>query len=295
MTIISDFGYIKPKTVAEAIKAMSSGKRVSVLAGGTDLVCRLHGDLVDPELLVDIKDIDELKGISASDGAITIGALVTFSELIESKVIREKFPVIIEASRLVASGGVRNRATMVGNICSAVPSCDSAPPLLVYEAEAVTCGPSGERNIPISKWFTGPKKTALGAGEIVKSISIPIVNGAQGGCYVRLGRCNGEDLAQASVAILALQDRTYRVAFGAVSATPVRALKIEALLKGKTLDDALIKECQKLVSNEISPISDIRSTKEYREEMVKVMLGRGLRSAAARFIGKEPSLCENLI
>ncbi|MBU4484045.1 xanthine dehydrogenase family protein subunit M [bacterium] len=295
MTMSHEFNYIKPSSVADAIEALSESKNGCVLSGGTDLVCWLREGFVTPDVVVDIKDIEKLKEITFKDNTLTIGALVTFAEIIESEVIREKFPLLIESSKMVASTGVRNRATMVGNICSAVPSCEAGTPLLVYEASVVVNGSNGERKIHISDWFKGPKKTALNRGEFVTSIDIQYPERKHGSCYVKLGRYKGEDLAQASVAILILDKNEYRVAFGAVAPTPVRAKNIELELFGKALSDELIKKCKDLVGRDISPITDIRSTKEYREHMIKVMLERGLKAAVARLEGKEKPFGENLI
>lgn len=296
MTIANQFEYARPETIDEAVAVLSeAGEGGIVLAGGTDVVGWLRDELMAPRVLIDIKGIEGLNKIAFENDTLSIGALVTFAELIESNPVREKFPLIVEAARMVASAGIRNRATLVGNICSAVPSCDGGPPLLVYEAEVQIQGPESKLSIPIVDWFAGPKRTAIKRGEIVTSISLPVSRRRCGTCYVKLGRYRGEDLAQAGVAILAREDCVYRVAFGAVAPTPVRAWKIEAELDGKPLDDGLVKACQGLVAKEISPITDIRSTKEYRLHMAQVMLERGLRASVARLEGREPPIGENLI
>lgn len=295
MTISCEFEYIKPQSIAEAVKALAASKNGKVIAGGTDLVCWLHEDLIGPDVLVDIKGLDELKKIEFKNNVLSIGALVTFSEIIESKIIKEKFPILIEASKMVASCGVRNRATMAGNICSAVSSCDSGPALLVYEAEVVVHGKNGERKIPIEKWFVGPKTTSIKSDEFVTYILLKYPNKKFGSCYVKHGRYKGEDLAQSSVAVLLIEGNIYRIAFGAVAPTPIRAKKIETILNGNSLDDILIEKCCELVSSEITPITDIRSSKEYRTHMIKVMLDRALVAVKARFDGKEESFGGNLV
>ena len=184
---------------------------------------------------------------------------------------------------------------MVGNICSAVPSLDSGPALLLYEATVVVKGKDGERRIPIEEWFLGPRKTALKEGEIVEYIEVPLPDKKHGGCYIKLGRYNGEDLAQVGVGVLALSGNEYRVAFCAVGPKPNRARKIEELLKGKEITDSVIEEAKKLVEEEISPITDIRATKEYRMHMAKVMLDRALKAAVERLNGKGPDYGTRLI
>jgi carbon-monoxide dehydrogenase medium subunit len=195
---------------------------------------------------------------------------------------------------------VRNRATLAGNICSAVPSLDGAPALLDYEAVVSVQGSKGKRKIPIGKWFVGPKKTALRNGEMVLGVKIPLPKKKNGTCYVRLGRYRGEDLAQVGVGILALAGDEYRVSFCAVGPVPARATKIERCLNSKELTSELIHEVQELVPDEIQPISDVRAGKEYRMHMAKVMLERGLKAAVARMIGKRsdseaPAYGESLI
>lgn len=296
MSIACEFDYRKPKTLSKAIKLLAKrGRQVRVLAGGTDLVGWLRDSLVAPDLLVDIKGFDELKGISLKNRALVIGALATFSEVLESDLVAEKFPLFQEMAGMVASNGVRNRATLVGNICSAVPCCDAGPVLQVYNAVVHARGPNGKRKIPIGQWFIGPRKTALRPGEIVTSVSVPFPAKKHAGCFVKLKRYRGEDLAQASVAVLVLSGREYRLAFGAVAPIAVRGPRTEALLKGQALSADLLEEAGKLAVEEVVPITDIRATKEYRALMVEVMVKRGLRTAAARLAGKGPAYGINVM
>lgn len=296
MAIAHEFEYFKPESLEEAINlAAKYGDKGRALAGGTDLVVKINDEIEFPDAVIDLKGIKELKRLELKDDRLFIGPLVTFSELIDSPVVRDKFPLLVEASKTVASGAVRNSATLVGNICSAVPSLDSGTPLLVYQAEVEVRGQGGERTIPIGEWFTGPKKNALKPGEIVIGVTIPEIVGRQGGCYVKLGRYRGEDLAQAGVGILALEGNEYRVAFCAVGPVAARAGKIEEIIQGKDLTDSLIEEAKKLVPEEISPITDIRATGEYRMHMAGIMLERGLRAAVARLNGEGPEYGTSVI
>jgi carbon-monoxide dehydrogenase medium subunit len=283
MPITCEFEYRKPKTLPQAIAILSHhGKNASVLAGGTDLLVWLKEGLLSPTALVDVKGIRELHKLELKAGALFVGACVTFTELLESAIVRQKLPLLWECSHTVASVGVRNRATLVGNICSAVPSLDGAPALLDYEAVVLVRGPKGRRRISMADWFAGPHKTALRNGELVLGVKIPLPKKKCGACYVKLGRYSGEDLAQVGVGILALAGGEYRVAFCAVGPVPARATKIERLLHGKRLTDALVREAQHLLPEEIQPITDIRASKEYRMHMAKVMLERGLWAAVER-------------
>lgn len=286
MAIAHQFDYVKPHTIGEAVKVLARfGPRAQVLAGGTDLISLIADNTVAPDMLVDIKGIAGLGDIVFKDGVLTIGALATFTDLRESAVVAKTFPVIREMTASVASAGVRNRATMVGNICSAVPCCDSAPILLVYGAAVLVTGRRSKRVVPLSEWFVGPRKTVLKAGEIVTGIAVPLPRKKHAACFLKLGRYAGEDLAQASVTVLALAGNAYRVAYGSVAPRPIRGEKVEALLAGRPLTDELIGEAVRLAKEEIKPITDIRATKEYRAHMIGVMLECALRAAVARFRG----------
>ncbi len=295
MAIVQEFNYFKPKNIKEAVSLLSQYKNSAVLAGGTDLVCNLKDGMVSPKAVVDIKGIASLFGITFKGDRLKIGALVTFSDLIKSEIIKDYFPLIVEMAKTVASSSIRNRATVVGNICSAVPSMDSAPVLCVYDAEIHVTGPNGKRKIPISKWFKHVRKTAIKKNEIVTSISIPIPADKHTGCFAKLGRYAGEDLAQASVAVLALPNNDYRVSFGAVAPVPIRAKKMEKALRGKSIDDALINTALQLLPDEISPITDIRATKEYRMHMCKIMFERAIKAATERLEGAGPGYGKALI
>ncbi len=289
MAIAHQFDYVKPRTVGEAVKLLARfGTRAQLLAGGTDLISLISDSAVAPDMLVDIKGIAGLDQIAFRDGILTIGALATFTDLLESVVVAKKFPVLREMAAHVASIGIRNRATVVGNICSAVPCCDAGPILLVYEANVLVTGPRSKRAVPLREWFVGPRKTVLKRNEMVTGIAVPLPKKKHAACFLKLGRYAGEDLAQASVTVLAFTGNQYRVAYGSVAPRPIRGEKVEALLAGKPLTETLIAEAAQLAKQEIKPITDIRATKEYRAHMVGVMLERALQAAVARLNGSGP-------
>ena len=294
MTIAHDFAYLRPATMSDALAMLSANPGAMLLAGGTDVVPFLRDDVITPEVVIDIKDVPGLAGIEIEGDSLRIGALVTFSDLIASAIAADVVPMLVEAALTVASVGVRNRATVVGNVCSAVPSCDAGPPLLAYEASMDVIGPAGERSIPILEWFLGPRSQALGAGEIVTGVSIPVLP-AHGGCYAKLSRYRGEDLAQVGVAVVAMPSKRYRVAYGAVGPVPFRVPEIEEYLVGRDLDSETFAGLQPLIIEAIAPIDDIRASKEYRTHMSRVMLERSLAAAAARLAGGGPPYGESVI
>jgi len=289
MAIVQEFKYFKPKNMKEAVSLLTGHKKSFVLAGGTDLVSELKNGMVSPGAIIDIKGIAKLTGIEFSGKVLKIGALVTFSDLIKSGIIHEHFPLITEMSGAVASVAIRNRATIVGNICSAVPCMDSGPVLSVYDAEIHVSGAGCNFRFPVSQWFKGPRKTVLRGQGIATSITISLPAAKHAGCFMKLGRYKGEDLAQASVAVLVLPNRQYRVAFGSVAPVPIRAKKIEKVLNGNPLGDHLLRSAKELIPQEISPITDVRASQEYRMHMCGVMFERALRAAAARLDGAGPA------
>lgn len=283
MPITHEFKYLRPTSLDEALKTLAEyGNTARILAGGTDLVGKIKEGFEEPSILIDIKNIPNLGEISKKESEIHIGANVTFTDLINSTLIKEELPLIWEASKTVASVGTRNRATIVGNFCSAVPSLDSGPALLNYDAIVCLKSSKGERKMPITQWFIGPKKTMHNPDELVTGIIVPVPKIKNAVYYGKLSRYSGEDLAQAGVGIIGFADKTFRIAFCAVGPVPKRSEKLETLLNGKDINDELIEKCKKIIEEEISPITDIRSTKEYRMHMIKVMLERGIKQVVSQ-------------
>jgi CO/xanthine dehydrogenase FAD-binding subunit len=294
VVIANEFDYRRPATLAEVTEILANySGSVHVLAGGTDLVAWLRDDAIAPDLVVDIKNVPGLHDLRLDGDTLRIGALVTFTDLIESDAVKENAPLLAEMSETVASQGIRNRATMIGNICSAVPSCDAGPVLLAYDTTVHLTGPDGDRSIDINDWFLGLRQTARTDDEVVTHVTIALR--PHGGVYVKLMRYGGEDLAQAAVGIVAYADHEYRVAFGAVAPTPIRSARIEDALRGKPLDDTVIADAVAMVRGEISPITDIRASAEYRTRMTEVMLKRGLVAAVERLAGTGPVYGTRLI
>ena len=287
MSIAHEFDYVRPQELKSALLLKDKHKASALIyAGGTDLIVNIKEGMMKPELLIDIKDIPELHRLSLENGILYIGAAVTFCELIESDIVKSACPILLDASKTVASSGVRSRATLAGNICTAVPSLDSAPALLCYDAVVHCASVSGTRDIPVSEWFLAPRRTAIKDNELVIGISLQIPHEKSTSVYLKLGRYGGEDLAQAGWGFWMNESNQYRIAHCALAPKPSRASKIEALLNGKELSDQLIAEAVTLIAEEINPIADLRSSKEYRNHMSGVMLKRGLYALKDRLNGK---------
>ena len=263
------------------------GDGAALLAGGTDLAVWIKEGRLAPACLIDIKGVEGLAKLGRRGGDFFIGSAVTFSMLRQNEDVRNSFPILWESAGAVASVSIRNRATLVGNICSAVPSLDAAPALLVYDASVQVTGARGERVVKITDWFKGVRRTALQPGEIVTGVTLTSVPQRHAGCYVKLARYAGEDLAQAGLAILVTDDHKVRIAHTAVAPFPGRVPALEALLTGREPGAVHWAEAGELLAAAISPINDIRASQAYRFAMIKVMLERGLKAAWARLDGKE--------
>ena len=290
MTLAIDFAYAAPTSLEAALETLAAGNgRVAVLAGGTDLVPWLRDGVAAPDLVVDLKRIPGLAGIEDVDGALRVGCLVTFTDLLHAPLVRDRVPLLAEMAGMVASVGIRNRATLVGNICAAVPCCDAGPALLALGAQVHVAGTGAGRVVPLDAWFAGPRQTTIRPGELVTHVTVPLPDPGHGAAYARLSRTRGEDLAQASVAVVVEPEHRYRVAFGAVAPTPVRAGRIEALLQGRDLLPDVVDAVVALVAEEVRPITDVRATARYRLRMCEVMLRRALAAATARAAGDGPA------
>ncbi len=288
MAVVHEFQYHKPTSLKETLQLLAKqGEKSRLLAGGTDLAVYIKEGLEYPESVIDIKRVPELSKFEVTKDHVYIGANVTFSDILENQKIKNNWQLLWESARSVASVGIRNRATLVGNICSAIPSMDSAPALLCYEAKVHLRNAKGTRQVAIDKWWTAPRKTVRKADEIVLGVSLGKPSDKHAGCYIKLGRYGGEDLAQAGLGLLVTAKHEYRIAWCAVGPIPIRAKKTEKLLDGKALTPALISKAMDLVLSEITPITDIRSSREYRNHICRIMLQRGLEVCNDRLKSKK--------
>jgi carbon-monoxide dehydrogenase medium subunit len=279
------FEYAAPATLAEAVAVLGRGNgKASVLAGGTDLLVEIREHLRRPDCVVNIKRIPGLAALGY-DGArgLGFGALVTAREIELSPVVREKYPGLGQAVRELGSIQVRNRATVVGNICRASPSADTLPPLIADGAAARIFGPAGERVVQLEDFFTGPGRTVLRPDELVTEITVPPPPPHTGRVYIKHGRRKAMELATVGVAVsLTLAGdrcREVRIALGAVAPTPIRARAAEACLRDRTIDARLIETAAHAAMAESRPIGNVRASADYRRQMVGVLTRRALGQA----------------
>ena len=279
------FSYLSPATLDEALSLLAQHQgKARVIAGGTDLVPKLkRREIGAPDYVIDLKGIPGLDKIKQNGGGLTIGALATIGAVERSPQIRQKFSILAQAAQSMASPQVRNRGTIAGNICNAVPSADSAPALLTLGAKLKIISRKGERTIGIEDFFTGPNQTVLNDGEILTEIQIPALPPNSKGVYLKLSPRRAMDLAIVGVAAVVVAQngvcKDIRLALGAVAPTPLRAKKAEAILKGQKLNDNLIEKAAKATAAEAKPIDDHRASAEYRRDMVEVLVRRAIKQA----------------
>ncbi len=285
--------YFEPKSVREALSLLAKyGDQAKVIAGGTDVMVDIKYK-EEPDCLVNIKKIPGLGAIQENGGSLRIGPLVTIHELETNKLVRERLPVLWEAAHQFASLQIRNTATIGGNVCRASPSGETLAPLLVLEAKGKLAFSDGEKTEAFKALFQGPGKTSLGAKGLLTEIDVPYPAQGSRGVYLKHAVRGAMDIAMVAVAVLItpnaaksnLQDA--RIGLGAVAPTPVRAAKTEAMLRGKPLTAALVKEAAAMAASESSPISDQRGSAEYRRWIVEALTRRGLEQTWKAATGKE--------
>jgi len=277
------FEYLTPRTIDEALGFLAEHKgEVKILAGGTDLIPQLKGrEIAAPRYVMDLKSVPGLDVIDYDDrSGLRIGALATINRIGESEHIKRHFPILGQAALMMASPQVRNMGTFAGNICSAVPSADSAPSLLALDARLSIRGPKGTRTMQLDGFFAGPRRTLLELDEMVTEIGVPCPPKGSRGVYLKLSPRHSMDLAVVGVAVVAsVKDgicTDVRIGLGAVAPTPVRARLAESMLAGKPVSRELIDEASRNAITQCSPIDDHRASQEYRCDMVYVMTRRAL-------------------
>ena len=281
------FQYHAPTTVGEATALLARlGEEAKVLSGGQSLIPLLKLRLASPRHLVDINRIPGLAYVKESDGALRIGGLAREVDLDESDLVRARYPLLADATRVIADPIVRNLATVAGNLAHGDPANDHPAVMLALGAEIIATGPTGERRIPIGSFFKGPFETALKPDELLTEIRVPPPAARSGGAYVKLERKVG-DFATAAVAaqVTLAADGTVAavgIALTNVGLTPIKADKAEAALKGKRPDDATLKQAAQLAADAARPEADLRGSAEYKKDVVRVLTARALRKAIER-------------
>lgn len=280
--------YEAPETLDAAVGLLAGESgQVKVLAGGTDVLVQIHADMIEPDVIVDIKKIAEMREVANEDGAWRFGAAVTGKELMDNAAFNAAWPGVMDGVRLIGSVQVRGRATVGGNLCNASPAADSVPPMIAARAVATVIGPNGTREVPVEDIAVGPGKTSLEKGEFVVSFQLPIRPPNSGDAYLRFTPRTEMDIAVVGCAVnLTLDDSgtctDATVSLGAVAA---RALIVEdaaRALIGTKVDDAAMEALAAAASAAASPIDDKRGTVEFRTEVAGVLAQRAAAIALER-------------
>jgi len=282
--MIPPFDYKTPKTLQEACHLLweACGK-AKVIAGGTDLVIGLRNGDQNPQLLMDITNLKELRGIEESDGTLSIGATVSHSEIASSPLVRQYGNVLSDAASEIGSPQIRNLGTIGGNIVNASPAADTLPPLLVLDATGKVASQEGEREVPVAQLIKGPYETTLQPHEILVRITFKKLPKNMKGCFVRLARREAMAIARMSVALLIQmqegQVKDIRIAPGAVLPTPQRLEEVEEFLKGRFPDGELLRVASRKVSETMIRRSGIRPSTSYKAPVVEALFVRAMRMA----------------
>jgi CO/xanthine dehydrogenase FAD-binding subunit len=221
-----------------------------------------------------------LNQIEKTDDVLKIGAGVSLTRILESPEVKVHCPVLAQAVAQMASLQVRNTATMGGNICMASPAADTVPPLLVSDAWVMIHDADGEHKVLLTDFFTGPGQSVLTSGQVLTHICIPVKKANEAAWFQKIGTRTAVIISVVSAAVRVTISNgvcdTARIALGSVAPTPVRVAEAEQFLEEKPLDDQVIAECARMAAQAISPISDLRSSKEYRKDVARTLVKRSI-------------------
>lgn len=287
MNILHDFDYYAPKTKGEALELTKSlGSSAKVLAGGTDLIIMMKEKMIKPEAIIDISNLEELKGIVCKDGqGAEIGACTTISEIEFSKDLAKKYSALTYAAGELGSNQVRVMATLGGNCCHSSPAAETPTPLSALGAKVVISGLDGDRELPMEDFIQGNRKNDLQPGEIVSKFILPEPAKKSACRYGYIGLRNAMEIDAVNMAVnITLEDdgakiKDVKLVMGSVSPRPLVSELIPGLLKGTELTEELIVKAGEAAQSEAKPISDVRASAEYRKDVVGALARRLVKEA----------------
>lgn len=280
------FNYHRPLSLSEALELMSTLEGARPIAGGTDLLPLMREEGCDVSHLVDVGGLEELSYVRGCGDRILVGAATTHSQLLRSDLIREGAPALWDAVSELASPQIRSRSTIGGNVCNASPAADTAPPLLVHDAEVTIHSRERVRTISIQDLFAGVKVNSLEPGELLTGIMLEASPESAASAFNRITRRRGFTLSVVNAAAYLEMDgevcRDARVAVGCVAETPIRLPELEKLLRGREIDEELLGEASGVCRSLVKPIDDVRGSAGYRCGMSAVLVRRALNKAWKR-------------
>ena len=283
--------YQTPGTSKEAAVLMQGARgQAFVLAGGTDLMVRMKGRFVEPDLLVDIKHISAMQSIKKSATGFRIGAAVSAAEMGENTSLKKTWPGVVESANLIGSDQIQNRCTIAGNLCNASPAADAVPALIAAGAKVNVVGAQRRRTVAVESIITGPGTTSLRKGEVVEAITLPKRPPKSGDAYLRFTPRSEMDIAVVGAGVSLTLDsklviKSARVALGAVAPTPLLVPAAARAIVGTKLNKAALNALAEVCSAACNPIDDKRGTIEFRTEVVGVLAQRAAKIAYKRARG----------
>lgn len=279
---LPDFTYHRPSSVGEVIALLKEhGDEAKIMAGGVGMIAFMKERLMSPSHLIDVKGVEELRRIQQVPGkGLRVGAAVTYLDLEASDALRTKYSVLHEVVKRTGDPMIRARATLVGNLCEAIPWIDSAPALFALEATVEIVGPRGKRTVPAEGFIRGPVDIDLRPDEFVTAIELPERNESARGAFEKFTA--GSEFSVASVAVTLLPSKTAKLVFGSVNTTPVRSREAERIVGGADLTKATVKRAAKAASEEVECVSDVLATSGYRKHLVEMLTLKALWRLARR-------------
>ena len=274
---LPELEYVKPASLAEASKFLAEHEGAAKpFSGGTDSFVRLRDGVLKLDYLVDVKGLDGTKILSFdSKSGLTIGAAVTMNQVATHPDVLKHYPNLAEAAGSVASYQLRNRATIIGNICNASPAGDTIGTCMILDGVLKVHGVDGVRDVPLNSFFLAPGRTVLKPGDVVVSINLPVPAKGMVGTYKKLGRNTIGDLSIVGVAVLGYPTKEsasgyrFRVALASVAPVPFESFKAESVMAGKKITEEVIAEAAVAAMESVTPIDDVRGTARYRKYMVR--------------------------
>lgn len=284
--------YEAPQSIDAAVALLAAEAGAHVLAGGTDLLVRLRAEMIEPEVIVDIKRIAGIKAITAEQGGWRIGAAVSGAEMGEHAGLCADWPGVVEAAGLIGSTQVQGRATLAGNLCNASPAADSVPAMVVAGAVVRIVGPKGSRDVPVIEIPKSPGKTTLAPGEFIASVFLPARGARSGDAYLRFIPRTEMDIAVVGCGVALSLDAggkvsAARVALGAVGPKVILVTAAAEAILGRALDEAALADLAAACSAAATPIDDKRGTVDFRRQVSGVLARRAAVIAEARAKGEK--------
>lgn len=272
--------YVAPATLADALQVLGEhGSDARILVGGTDLLVGYRHLIIDPTAFVDLKTVHDLpESFVVEDGHLRVGPTFTMAALAATPLFRNRFHALVEAANLVGSVAIRNRASLLGNVCNASPAADTVPALLLHDATVVIAGAGGQREVSLPQFFLGPRSTQCGPGEVVVQLDIPVPADMPGTAFQRLTRRRGVDLASVSVAAAVYRGGRIRLGMGAVGPKTL----LSEVNDVDVADDGDVERALDELLAVATPISDVRASRDYREATLRALAKRAIATAAHR-------------